>query len=72
MNVVQRKVWVTIFTCKKCDKSENMWHYGEKKKPTYNSYPPVLEKESPGFGELKDYIREMGGFRMRGRSEVWK
>ena len=36
--VVQKKVWVTILTCKQCGKQEQIWHHGEGK-PTEDSYP---------------------------------
>lgn len=32
-------------------------------------YPPYLQEEGPAFGELRDYIREMGGV---GRRRRWK
>lgn len=38
MKIIQRKVWVTIFNCE-CGQSEEMWHHGEKNKPTNISYP---------------------------------
>lgn len=38
IKVVQRKVWVTVFTCR-CGRSKEMWHYGEKKRPDRSSYP---------------------------------
>lgn len=36
--IVQRKVWVTVFTCQ-CGQTKEFWHHGEKNKPTEVSYP---------------------------------
>lgn len=39
MKVIQKKVWVTVFTCCSCGHKKEMWHYGAKEKPTKSSYP---------------------------------
>ncbi len=38
VKVIQRKVWVTVFTCQ-CGRQVEMWHYGEEERPTEASYP---------------------------------
>lgn len=36
--VTRREVWVTVFTCQ-CGRQVEMWHHGEKGRPTETNYP---------------------------------